>query len=77
MAEYFAMGGFAWFIWPAYVVTLGFMLGITVSTLRGLKADRRTLAELEKGAPHRQRRQAAAGMTAAQADAPQGVARDA
>ncbi|MSP20370.1 MAG: heme exporter protein CcmD [Alphaproteobacteria bacterium] len=77
MAEYFAMGGFAWFIWPAYFVTLGFMIGITVSTLRGLKADRRTLAELEKDAPHRQRRKAAADRNAAQADAPQGVARDA
>jgi heme exporter protein D len=61
MAEFLHMGGFAWFIWPTYVVTLGFMIGITVVTLRGLAADRRTLAELEQGAPHRARRRAGAG----------------
>jgi heme exporter protein D len=55
MAEFLAMGGFAWFIWPTYVLTLGFMIGITLVTLRGLAADRKTLAELEKNAPHRQR----------------------
>lgn len=64
LLDYLAMDGFAWFIWPAYAVTLGFMGAITVMTLRGLKADRKTLAELEQQAPHRQRKaQAAAART--------------
>lgn len=54
------MSEFAWYIWPAYILTLGFMVGITVLTLRGLAADRKVLAELEKDAPHRVQRRAGA-----------------
>lgn len=54
--EYLHMGGFAWFIWPAYALTLGFMIGITVATVRSLRANRRMLAQLEQASPHRQRR---------------------
>ncbi len=56
LLDYLAMGGFAWFIWPAYVFTLGFMLWITVATVRTLRANRRMLEQLEQAAPHRQRR---------------------
>ncbi|MBM3506634.1 MAG: heme exporter protein CcmD [Alphaproteobacteria bacterium] len=56
MAEFFAMDGYAWFVWPTYVATLGFMAWLAISTWRGLKADRKVLAELEKDAPHRARR---------------------
>lgn len=56
LRDYLAMGGYAWFIWPAYVFTLGFMLWITVATVRNLRASRRLLAQLEQNAPHRQRR---------------------
>ncbi len=56
MAEFFAMDGYAFYIWPTYIVTLGFMIWLVVSTLRGLAADRKVLAELEKNAPHRARR---------------------
>ena len=56
MAEFFAMDGYGWYIWPTYAATLGFMIWIVVSTLRGLATDRKVLAELEKNAPHRARR---------------------
>ena len=56
MAEFFAMDGYGWYIWPTYAATLGFMIWIVVNTLRGLAADRKVLAELEKNAPHRARR---------------------
>jgi heme exporter protein D len=56
MGEFFAMDGYGWYIWPTYAVTLGFMIWIVVTTLRGLAADRKVLAELEKNAPHRARR---------------------
>ena len=60
MAEFFAMDGYGWYIWPTYAATLGFMIWIVVSTLRGLAADRKVLAELEKNAPHRARRRSEA-----------------
>ena len=49
MAHFFAMGGYAAFVWPAYGASfLG--LGATIwATLRGYARAKRQLAELENG----------------------------
>lgn len=44
MAEYFAMGGYAAYIWPAYGVTLGILLVLAV---QGVRRYRRNRAQLE------------------------------
>ncbi len=44
MSEFFAMGGYAGFVWSAYAVAAAVMTGLLVQTLRSLRA--RT-AELE------------------------------
>ena len=41
------MGGYAWFVWPAYALTVGVMAWLVVDSLRGLRADRRTLDALQ------------------------------
>jgi len=47
MAEYFNMGGYAAWIWPCYaLVTLG-LVGVLVTTLRGLNARTREFEALK------------------------------
>jgi heme exporter protein D len=61
---FWAMGGYAAFVWPAYAVTilaLGFLL---VSGWRGLRRAERRLAAIEQSRPRRR--------TAARADRPAG-----
>lgn len=70
LLDYLAMGGMAWFIWPAYAFTIGFMIWITVATVRSLRASRRTLEQLEQAAPHRQRRAQRVATGTAEAHAP-------
>lgn len=48
MAHYFAMGGYAAFVWPAYAATFFGIGAILVSTLRAYGRAKRRLAELEK-----------------------------
>jgi len=51
MSAFFAMGGYAAYIWPAYGISLG---GLTVATLlcwRFYARARARLAALEKGTP--------------------------
>jgi heme exporter protein D len=47
-ADYFAMGGYAAFIWPSYGVALVLLAGIFVLSWRRLRAAERTI---EAGAP--------------------------
>lgn len=37
MAEFFEMGGYAAFIWPAYVVAILLMAGLLVLSLRSMR----------------------------------------
>lgn len=37
MAEFFEMGGYAAFIWPAYAVALLLMVGLLVMSLRSMR----------------------------------------
>ncbi|WP_431856883.1 heme exporter protein CcmD [Azospirillum sp.] len=55
MTEFFAMGGHAAYVWPAYAVAALMMLTVLASTLRGLRAREATLNALESGRPARRR----------------------
>ncbi len=47
MSEFFAMGGYAAFVWPAYGIVTLVLVGFLVTSLRALKENRRRLALLE------------------------------
>jgi heme exporter protein D len=47
MEQFLAMGGYAAYVWPAYLITAFVMLLLVVVTLRDLRAQRRILAALE------------------------------
>ena len=55
MSEFFAMGGYAAFVWPCYgasALVLGLMIYFSVAGHRRAKADIRTLeAETRRGEP--------------------------
>ena len=47
VSEFVAMGGFARFIWPAWIVVLGLMVGIVLSSVRSLRRQQILLRRLE------------------------------
>jgi len=47
MAHYFAMGGYAAFVWPAYAIAAIVLGGITLASWRRYRASRRALKELQ------------------------------
>ena len=47
MSEFFHMGGYGAFIWPAYAVAAIVMVGLIIATLRNLRARESELAALE------------------------------
>jgi heme exporter protein D len=47
MAEFFAMGGYAPYIWSAYALALVVLVGMVVLTIARHRRTRRTLARLE------------------------------
>jgi heme exporter protein D len=55
MSEFFAMGGYAAFIWPAYGVTTVLLCGLLVLSLKSMR-ERETLVESLRS--HRGRRRA-------------------
>ncbi len=67
MEEFFAMGGYAGFIWPAYGVTVIVLIAVLVGTWQGLKRRRRQLEALQAARGSRRGRRAAptAGKAAA------------
>ena len=56
MAEFFAMGGYAVFVWSAYGVVAVVLAGLTVWTLASLRAAEKDMRDLEAIAPRRRRR---------------------
>ena len=44
---FWAMGGYAAFVWPAYAVTALALVGLLLGALRGLRQAERELATLE------------------------------
>jgi heme exporter protein D len=53
IAAYLAMGGYAIYVWPAFLIAAVVMLGIVLETLRSLHRRESALAELEKDRPGR------------------------
>jgi heme exporter protein D len=47
MSDFLAMGGYAQFVWPAYLATLLGLAGAVVLTLRAYRQAQRTLAALD------------------------------
>jgi heme exporter protein D len=49
MSDFFAMGGYAAFVWPAYGVALLALGGLLVQSLRQYRARQRELDRLQRG----------------------------
>ena len=47
ISTFFAMGGYAGFVWPAYAVAVLVLAGLLVASRRALRARERALAILE------------------------------
>jgi heme exporter protein D len=69
MADFFAMGGYAAYIWPSYGLTAVVMLGLLALSLRELKDNEATLKALEALRPNRRAKRAK--KDAAEQQAPQ------
>ncbi len=48
MSEFLAMGGYAQFVWPAFMISILVLLGVTVLTMRSYRREQAMLASLEK-----------------------------
>ncbi|HVI53221.1 MAG TPA: heme exporter protein CcmD [Candidatus Sulfotelmatobacter sp.] len=55
-SSYFAMGGYAGYVWPAYVLTAAVIIGLLLASWRGLKARERELKILQDLSPGRRGR---------------------
>ena len=58
MAEFFHMGGYAAFIWPAYGLSAFVLIVLTIMSLRAFKATRALADVLEQDRPVRGERPA-------------------
>ncbi len=47
MAAFLDMGGYAAFVWPAWVLTAAILAGLAAASVRRLRALERELAELD------------------------------
>ena len=54
ISEYFAMGGYAVFIWPAFGIVLTVMVALWISSMRGWRESERTLEALRKNRRNRE-----------------------
>jgi len=56
MADFFAMGGYAAYVWPSYGIAAAVLIGLLVASIRGLRGQETTLKALEGARPRRHRR---------------------
>ena len=56
LTDYFAMGGYAVFVWPAYALSIAVMLGLFLQGLRRYRRSQRLLEEIQRAQPARARR---------------------
>jgi heme exporter protein D len=61
IATYFAMGGYAGYVWPAFAVAALVMIGQLVLSLRGLRRREAAVAALEASRPRRKAPSATGG----------------
>ena len=59
LSDFFNMGGYGAYIWPAYGVSALVLLALLISSMIGLKADEKTLEMLQAQGGGRRRRRAA------------------
>ena len=55
MASFFAMGGYAPFVWPAFALAAAVLLGLLLANLRRLRAAEADLAAIEAAGRRRSR----------------------
>jgi len=48
MMEFFAMGGFAAFVWPAWGVAAALLLALAMASSHALRREQRLLAKLQE-----------------------------
>lgn len=53
LSRYFDMGGYAAYIWPAYLLTVVVMVGLLLVSWRGVKSRESELAALQRFNPRR------------------------
>jgi len=53
IATFFAMGGYAAYVWPAFAVAAVVMAALVIATLHTLRRREREIAEIIKGRPQR------------------------
>jgi heme exporter protein D len=56
ISHFFAMGGYALYIWPAYGVSAVVLGWIAIASWRRTKANEAELKKLQDQSPHRRRR---------------------
>ncbi len=56
MAEFFAMGGYAGYVWGSYLLTAIILLALFTVSQRNLRRRQRELEALRALAPHRRER---------------------
>ena len=59
MGEFFAMGGYAVYVWSSYGLAVLVLAGLFAASIMGLRAQERTLAALEAAQVGRRRRRSA------------------
>ena len=47
LSEYLAMGGYAGFVWPAYLIVAAVLAGLLIASRRSLKSAEAALRALE------------------------------
>ena len=52
---FFAMGGYAVYVWPAYGVAVVVLVGLWIASLRSLRAREAEIEAVEAGRPRRER----------------------
>ena len=55
MAAFFAMGGYAGYVWPAYGITALVLAALALASIAAARRAQRQLAALEQRAPRRRR----------------------
>ncbi|MFQ5953638.1 MAG: heme exporter protein CcmD [Kiloniellales bacterium] len=55
MLEFLGMGGYAAFVWPAYILTAVVLIGLLVMSLRDARAREAALRSIDATLPHRAR----------------------
>ena len=56
MAEFFSMGGYAAYVWPAYGIAAVILVAMLIVSLRGLRRHEALLKTLESSRPRRRDR---------------------